>query len=364
MNCQEVMELMQRSIDGDLDEQETTRMMAHVQTCPECAAMLERLIRLSNELAQLPRVLPRYSLVDAILPQLEQLTPEPAVVPAPAYAEEAETADEPVYKPRGRSNRPGRAPLYRRLAGVVALGVIAGLIIANQPFSWLSSTAKHNDAARAPEMADYMSQSAATASAGEGDEALRLSPQTKAITNEPSEENQGFAQNVQPSDGRTQDGAGEKSQPAAKPVPTNHDKIGSGSGEGSSAGAKATDVPKADADASGSAANPGIAPSEKSPIASDKTIAGGAYSLMATELSEWASPDGKLTAYTEANAGAISIVKTEDATLVFKSDPRDGAVSDVQWSDDGQELHYTWTDAEGRVKHLKWVQATGLESER
>ncbi|MCC3375657.1 anti-sigma factor [Cohnella sp. REN36] len=358
MNCQEVMELMQRSVDGDLDERETARMMAHVQTCPECAAMLERLTRLSHELAQLPRVLPRYSLVDAILPQLEQLTPEPA--PAPAEPSPAVQADEPEARP-GRSFRPTRAPLYRRLAGVVALGVIAGLIVANQPFSWLSSTAKDNSAA--PEMTSY-SMSADTASGdGKQDEAAEAgaaespSPDSQV----PTRENRDIAKSVRPD--ATNKSSVLEQQTRSSGETSNQGK--SASNPGAPAANGAAEPPKTEKGAPKSQDEQGFAPEATAPsIAGNGLAARDGFSLMANPLSEWASPDGELTAYTETGKGAISVAKTKDGSIVYRSDPRDGSITDVVWTEDGQQLQYTWTDSEGHAKRLKWDAATGKESER
>ncbi|UUZ86756.1 zf-HC2 domain-containing protein [Paenibacillus sp. P26] len=67
--CQEVIELMQRYLDRDLDETEYSRMLGHLQQCPDCSELFERLVNLSQELESLPKVTPPYSLVDAILPQ-------------------------------------------------------------------------------------------------------------------------------------------------------------------------------------------------------------------------------------------------------------------------------------------------------
>ncbi|MGO4274962.1 anti-sigma factor, partial [Paenibacillus sp. TAF58] len=73
MNCQEVMEFMQRQLDGDLDAKEEDELHAHLMHCLDCAQMFERLQRLSDELTQLPKVVPPYSLVDAIMPQLADI---------------------------------------------------------------------------------------------------------------------------------------------------------------------------------------------------------------------------------------------------------------------------------------------------
>ena len=73
MNCQEVMEYMQRQLDDDLDEHEYEVLINHTRHCPDCAAMFERLQLLSAELTSLPKVIPSYSLVDAIMPRLQEL---------------------------------------------------------------------------------------------------------------------------------------------------------------------------------------------------------------------------------------------------------------------------------------------------
>lgn len=73
MSCEHWTELMQRSLDGDLSAQERERLMDHIEHCPDCCDMYERLSRLSSDLENLPKVVPPYSLVDAILPRLEQL---------------------------------------------------------------------------------------------------------------------------------------------------------------------------------------------------------------------------------------------------------------------------------------------------
>ncbi|WP_128896493.1 zf-HC2 domain-containing protein [Longirhabdus pacifica] len=76
MKCQEVVELMQRNVDNDLTTQEYSEMMKHIQQCSQCADMLQRLNRLSNDLETLPKVEPPGSIVDMILPQLQDMAGE------------------------------------------------------------------------------------------------------------------------------------------------------------------------------------------------------------------------------------------------------------------------------------------------
>lgn len=73
MNCENMIELMQRFIDDDLVLGEQLELEAHVHSCDKCASTFEKLKKLSAELEQLPKVKPRYSIVDTILPKLAEL---------------------------------------------------------------------------------------------------------------------------------------------------------------------------------------------------------------------------------------------------------------------------------------------------
>lgn len=73
MTCQEVMEYMQRDLDRDLSTAETEVLKDHATECEQCAKLYDRLSRLSHNLDNLPKVKPPYSIVDQILPQLEQI---------------------------------------------------------------------------------------------------------------------------------------------------------------------------------------------------------------------------------------------------------------------------------------------------
>lgn len=83
MTKQQVMEYMQRYLDGDLSEEECAVLYAHLEQDPDSMRMFERMNHLSNDLASLPKVTPPYSIVDSILPELDQIeherdTPTPA----------------------------------------------------------------------------------------------------------------------------------------------------------------------------------------------------------------------------------------------------------------------------------------------
>jgi hypothetical protein len=134
MNCQEVMEFMQRQLDGDLDAKEEAELHAHLMHCLDCAQMFERLQRLSDELTQLPKVIPPYSLVDAIMPQLADIDRHTAASitdKVAAFGTNANQTD---------SVQPPKLPWTRRLGsqfswkfagGVVAAGLILGFFAFN-----------------------------------------------------------------------------------------------------------------------------------------------------------------------------------------------------------------------------------------
>lgn len=138
MNCEEVMELMQRHLDGDLDHEEFERMTNHLENCPECAEMMQRLKQIDQDLANLPKVTPNFSLVDAILPKLMQI--DAAAEPgadgvAPGAEPPIRSGPEAGGLPSGGSAA-RTAPWYARFklmqfGGAAAAAVILGVLIVN-----------------------------------------------------------------------------------------------------------------------------------------------------------------------------------------------------------------------------------------
>lgn len=134
MICQEVMELMQRQLDGDLNSHEEEELFAHLAHCEDCVQMFERLQRLSDELTQLPKVVPPYSLVDAILPQLAEIdrgaaasiTDKAAVVTPDVRQNEQ---GQPTKLPRTR--RFSSQFSWKFASGVVAAGLVLGFFVFN-----------------------------------------------------------------------------------------------------------------------------------------------------------------------------------------------------------------------------------------
>jgi hypothetical protein len=142
MTCQEVIEYMNRQLDDDLNEHEYEILMKHTRHCPDCAAMFERLKKLSEELGNLPQVMPRFSLVDAILPKLEFMEPirlpEAAAVEIPA-----------VNIPSQQSNRRAKARhqlRFRAISGIIAASVAAGLFLVSYNAGLFSPSHRFSDA--------------------------------------------------------------------------------------------------------------------------------------------------------------------------------------------------------------------------
>jgi hypothetical protein len=135
MKCQEVMMYMQRQLDGDLAPKEENELHAHLMHCLDCAQMFERLQALSNELSQLPKVMPPFSLVDAIMPQLLELDKQSEmpitdnVVVFPTRVARGEL-EEDMPKLSGLS-RFREQFSWKVASGVVAAGLIIGFFAFN-----------------------------------------------------------------------------------------------------------------------------------------------------------------------------------------------------------------------------------------
>ena len=132
MKCEEMMNLMQQSLDQDLTAEEELEKLAHLKQCPGCSDLYVRLKLLHEELAQLPKVKPAYSIVDAILPQLEEI---PLWIADSAEGPETSAAakEQVVALPpaAARNNRRGLIS-WKIFSGVAAAGIIIGLLMSNQ----------------------------------------------------------------------------------------------------------------------------------------------------------------------------------------------------------------------------------------
>jgi hypothetical protein len=128
MKCSEVTNLMQRYLDNDLREREQDEMHEHLRECTSCAEMFDRLNRLSDELVSLPKVVPPVSIVDSILPRLEEID------------REKRSAESASFWRRLHKRVP-----YRTVGGVAAACVLIALMAIQRP--WFTSDNSADDMA-------------------------------------------------------------------------------------------------------------------------------------------------------------------------------------------------------------------------
>ncbi|NHN30967.1 anti-sigma factor family protein [Paenibacillus agricola] len=143
---------MQRYLDQDLDEFEYKQMLGHLQDCPECTELFQRLLSISEHLENLPKVTPAFSLVDAILPRLQLIDEAPAAVDYGAAAGAAHSSagtetigrlaapTPPKLQVQGQSqardNKKDSVPVTRlaswreRTKGLISTRIIGGVVAA------------------------------------------------------------------------------------------------------------------------------------------------------------------------------------------------------------------------------------------
>ncbi|CQR57635.1 anti-sigma factor family protein [Paenibacillus riograndensis] len=122
MKCAEVMEWMHRYLDHDLSQEEIIEMFRHIDNCPSCADVYDRLSTLSRQLEQLPDVKPPFSLVDSIMPRLDELdrgVQEPVMT----------GTDESNVVPLSRKSSHGKIPKGSSMAARTGIGAVAAAII-------------------------------------------------------------------------------------------------------------------------------------------------------------------------------------------------------------------------------------------
>lgn len=136
MNCAEVTEWMHRYLDHDLSQDEAIEMFRHMDNCPSCAEIFERLSALSQSLEQLPDVKPPFSLVDAILPKLDELDQD-RQHQEPLMAEEPARDDRNVvpFSRKVAHQKPvrGNSILKRTGIGAAAAAVLLFIAVFNMP---------------------------------------------------------------------------------------------------------------------------------------------------------------------------------------------------------------------------------------
>ncbi len=126
-------EWMSRYLDGDLNGEDTKELFRYMDEHPDAAETFRIMTALSLRLEKLPDVKPRYSLVDAILPQLDELDAQRRTDSAAEIGimeRQKPEVDEVSERRRQRGNWRDRLPV-RTIGGIVAAGVVLGISIAS-----------------------------------------------------------------------------------------------------------------------------------------------------------------------------------------------------------------------------------------
>lgn len=343
MNCQEVMEFMQRQLDDDLDESEREVLMNHTRHCPDCAAMFERLKLLSAELTSLPKVVPSYSLVDAIMPQLERIElfgqPEAATeLSSPSIVESAETSR--------RVKRGRRWPSLRVMSGVIAAGIVAGLFLVTYKSGiapdFASSNSAANESASAMDKADDTPEFALKSTAQES--AVTPEVSTEAADDKatddgaPKLENRAGSTNKPEAASSNSDSGADNHAPASGST-EDEDGIASGGGSNSSEGS-----------AGSFGANTEAADTKQNTMAESENTAAEPGLL---------SPDGKLSAHAEDYS--IKVYTMADQTLLLESPRKNGKLTNLVWSKDSTQLTYEVHVEKGAIETYVFDLTNGQE---
>ncbi|ULL17686.1 hypothetical protein DVH26_26445 [Paenibacillus sp. H1-7] len=166
MMCQEVIELMQRYLDQDLDEMEYEQMLGHLQQCPDCTELFQRLVALSQELEQLPKVTPAYSLVDAILPKLQRIDEGYPAVEFPAAAIPPVSAPQDNLGAEQESKVAEVEGWRRRMRGWVSMKIVGGVVAAGLVLGFFVFDQQQQHTANTEAGGMLLPQSAQSKSAG------------------------------------------------------------------------------------------------------------------------------------------------------------------------------------------------------
>ncbi|OBR63131.1 hypothetical protein A7K91_23815 [Paenibacillus oryzae] len=366
MNCQEVMELMQRQLDDDLDESEITVLMNHTRQCPECAEMLERLKLLSAELTSLPKVTPSYSLVDAILPELLRIdemknTDTDTVTDTDtenALLPETDTVLPAAAAPDiGVQRRRKRWRSWGSIGGVVAAGIVASIFMITYPPNFGSnqnnstgvagdmtySVALQNEAAGARSMTEDPGGDASTNDVGiqSFEAGLEGAANEQEGKQAPVTERLGEAA---PAEGGDTSGTRSDSKPESVQQ-TGAVGEGTNADEGDQRFVAKYDGPVAKdmTDQSSTALN--VEQMENSDMPESLTT-GGMHNLISEEVA--LSPDGLY--FAAVNNFTIVVTRADSGEELMKSSRKNGEFGGLVWSEDSSSLSYEVKLGQGAIE--------------
>jgi hypothetical protein len=389
MTCQEVMIDMQRQLDDDLDSFESEALSAHLQHCSECRAMFERLQSLSAELENLPRVTPQYSLVDAILPQLEQIdlreSGERSAGAAPAGDALERMRQEAVRRRRLRDRFSLRA-----LSGVIAAGVVVGLfLVTYDP----QSAGDMDNAGTAMESAAdssasslMMDTSASNDAAPEESSALRMKEAPAAADSDGAADTGNAAGDAPASDASDDElvpmmenaGEGAGGAITSEPAPASPPQSGNQAGSLENEAPQPNDqspggvIAEPSGDSDEPASSMQVVPTAEEPAAEEEAVplASGNNNKSAGQLGIAAempeaqaaavSPDG---AYRAVAAGTrVTVFDAATGDELFNSRELAGEIRLAEWSADSKAIEYEIVAPDGASERFRIDVQAGTET--
>lgn len=334
MNCQEVIDLMQRQLDNDLDENEYEVLMNHTRHCPDCSAMFDRLQMLSSELAGLPKAVPSYSLVDAILPQLELIEMQ--------ERKETETtvlaADESREAlPARRSSATRRWPSMRMMGGVVAAAIVAGLFIVSYNSGFGPSLSGNGSA-------NSSANEATEGSAFVAEEGLVTKMQSDAAANQEAEPDVS-SESLNDKDVGSEPASRSADDPEAYGI-SGKSEAPDQPGEGTNGMDIAVTNNSGEEETVPSEGETGGSNQDESKQEIAKTDS--LSSIGSPAAAAVVSHSGELQAL--ADNFKITIVNAADGALVFETDRKNGKLAGLVWSDDDGKLQYEVQLEQGAIE--------------
>ncbi|MHA6530396.1 anti-sigma factor family protein [Paenibacillus sp. BAC0078] len=378
MKCAEVMEWMHRYLDHDLSQDEIIEMFRHIDDCPSCADVFDRLTLLSQQLEQLPDVKPPFSLVDSILPQLDKLD-QGVQEQGVTSVEDSKVVPFTRKSTHGKKFK-GNSIAARTGIGAVAAAVILLIAIFNMPDSMPAADVDQalNQAADVSSSNRSMEKSAASAGGAMDTGQVSSADKANADSTAASLPEQSSA----PTDGNNNTSlvapTNAPTQGSSDTAPANSKEPVKGKGRSiakpeSAAtppaaqykGAVGSQAPSEDNSSQDAAANmQNNAAADNSDRAKErvsKDEEAGAMgilpSLMMTQ-STWASPDGRFDAELAGQQLVIYTIQggaSNNGRTALTSLPLEGTWVSGSWSADSREFTYVTEQGEGEVTKVYTV---------
>ncbi|MDT3426610.1 anti-sigma factor RsiW [Paenibacillus forsythiae] len=376
MNCAEVMEWMHRYLDHDLSRDESFEMFRHIDDCPACAELFERLSALSGELERLPDVSPPFSLVDSILPKLEAIDREKGAAAVP-LAGETDAAPRMSRKASRAKTRRSSSLAGRFGIGAAAAAVILGIAVFNMPEKLpgaqadlmlksntgfkenADSAANGSEANSRTEAAQELDSGVAAGSeensgAGSTDDSALTAPESPSPKSGGQDAEGGGVKSSAP-DSAKEAQSDRRGDQAASPNPGNENRTFSRKMDSPGPSANASAPPEADSGDQGGGLSDSAMSDTTMQAPRDKSMDMGIMGIAPVETPpdapSWTSPDGQYTATVED--GKLVIYRTAanapDGRQAVDAIALEGTWVSGEWKEDSRQFTYVTRTDGGEV---------------